>query len=243
MNITTLYNYFRQSPESTWIMQYPNAVDLYDFIIKNPIKKILNLGTGIGFSDAVIALAWKDKGVIDGEIDSIEQYEKCVKIANELIPEEFKKCINIHRVDAIATIIDQIPYQYFSVYEKLPDKEYDLIINDGPGPFVDVNGNFLELPNGTIHKLTLENKIKPGTFIIYDGRINSLNYIERFLCDCYYIIKVPTKGSDFFVLQRKDNEVIIRDDRKEAFIKKTIYFENHEKSETSNKENSFSSNK
>lgn len=240
MNIQTLFNHFSQTTEGTWIMQFPNAVDLYNFIKNHPIKKVLSLGTGVGFSDSVIALAWKDKGVENGEIDSIEQFDKCIKIANELIPEELKKYIKIQKQEPKIWTTDKIAYQYFSVYKELPDKDYDLIINDGPGPFVDEYGSFVEIPNGTIHKLTLEDKIKPGTFIIYDGRIPSLNLLERYFDSCYYLVNVPKNGSDFFVLERKNTPGIIKDVRYEAFLENTTYFKNEEESK---QKNSISSNK
>ena len=73
MNIAELYNQFRKHPEGTWIMQWPNAVELYDWIKNHSVKKILGLGTGIGLSDAIIALAMKDKGEENYHIDSVEQ--------------------------------------------------------------------------------------------------------------------------------------------------------------------------
>jgi hypothetical protein len=230
MNIQTLYRHYAQNPESAWIMRYDNALDLYKFIKENNIKRVLSLGTGVGYSDAVIALAWKDKGVEDGIIDSMEQYDKCIKLANEMIPEELKKYINIIKEEVTLWVSKEIPYQYFSVYKSLPDKEYDLIVNDGPAPFLDEQGNYVELPNGTIHKLTLEEKIKPGTFVIYDGRVSSLNLLERYFDTCYCVVKVPSPGSDFFLLERLNSPAKAIDTRYEAMKKQTLYFENHEQS-------------
>lgn len=228
MNLNPLYKHFKDSPESTWIMQFPNAVDLYNFIIKHPIKKVLALGTGIGFSDAVIALAFKEKKVEGAIIDSIEQFDKCIKLANELIPEDLKKYINIIKSEPEIWTTDKMPYQYFSIYKELPDKQYDLIINDGPGPFTDKYGNLVELPNGTIQKLTIEEKIKPDSFVIYDGRIPSLNLIERYLDSCYYLYRMPARGSDFFILQRKNTPAVVKDTRLQAFKDNTTYLKNHE---------------
>lgn len=139
MTLKSLYEYFKLNPESTWIMRWENAVNLYNFIKENNIHKVLDLGTGIGFSAAVAAMAFHDKGETDWHIDSVEQYDKCIKIANKLIPEEFLKGISIHKSEPEAIQIEGILYQYFSVYKELPEQPeggWDLICNDGPSPFL-----------------------------------------------------------------------------------------------------------
>lgn len=242
MNLNQLYKHFAQHQESTWIMQPYNAKRLYDFIMKNPIKRVLGLGTGIGLSDAVVALAWLHKGEKEGHLDSIEQYDKCIKLANELIPAELKAFITIIKSDPMVWETDKIPYQPMSIYKDpelmyevniggvlatQPKLAYDLIINDGPSPFMD-GENYLELPNGTIQKFTIEDKIKPGTKIIYDGRVTSLNMLERYLGNNYFLTFVPPRGEDFVVLEKKDAPLIIRDDKLVAMKQQTIYFKNHE---------------
>jgi len=139
MNLKNLYNSFARHPEGNWIMQPRNAQLLYQFVKQYPIKKVLDLGTGIGCSAAIIALALKEKGETDFHIDSIEQSDKCIKLANELIPEEFKKYITIHKADVVVWQTEKIPYQYFSIYKKLPEPPeggWDLLLQDGPGPFL-----------------------------------------------------------------------------------------------------------
>ena len=226
-----LYKSFLKSPESQWIMQWPNAVDLYNFILNNPIKRVLGLGTGVGLSDAVIALAWKTKGEKDGQLDTVEQYDKCIKLAKEMIPAELQTYIKFHKSEPEVWTTDKIPYQHFSVYKELPEQPeggWDLICNDGPSPFVDEKGNYADLPNGTIHKLTLEDKIRPGTLVIYDGRISSLQLLERYFDSCYLMVKVPQRGSDFNLLERKNCPVVVKDSKHEAMVNQTIYFKNHE---------------
>lgn len=223
-----LYTSFTKSPEASWIMSWSNAVDLYNFITQNPIKKVLGLGTGVGLSDAVIALAWKDKGEKEGKLITVEQYDKCIKLAKELIPKELQSYIEFFKTEPTIWANDKIPYLYFSIYKDLPEGEFDLIVNDGPGPFVDKNGYYVDLPNGTVHKLTLEDRIKPGTYIIYDGRISSINLLERYFDKCYYLCKVSKIGSDFFLLQRKSSPVEVSDVKYESMKNQTKYFNNHE---------------
>ena len=150
MKIESLYKLFKSHPESNYIMEYQNVVLLYKFIKNNPIKRILDLGTGLGLSASVCALALKDKGETDYHIDSLEQFDKCIKIADKLIPLELKEHITIHKSETKVWQHPKIPYQFFSNYETLPEGDYDLIINDGPCFWLE-GDTFVDLPNGTIN--------------------------------------------------------------------------------------------
>jgi hypothetical protein len=207
-------------------MKFPNARDLYNFVKERPeIKKVLDLGTGIGASVATIALAMQNResGSEGCHIDSIEQFDKCIKIASDLIPPELLSLITIHKVNAVAWQTDKISCQYFSVYSSLPESDYNLIINDGPAPFLQ-DGHYLELPNGTITKLLLEEKLKPGTFIAWDGRVTAIKLLERYFGDNFFLIKPACPGSDFNIIQRKDNPIAFRDERYETMKDNTTYF-------------------
>lgn len=207
-------------------MELPNAQGLYDFIKKNNVKKVLDLGTGIGASAAVMALAFKDKGVEDYHIDSIDQYDKCLRLANELIPEDLKKNTTFYKRDPVVWSSDEMPYQPLSVYDSLPEGDYDLIVNDGPAPFME-NGKYIDLPNGTIHKLNLENKLKSNTFVVYDGRISSLQLLERYFANNFLYVHIPPRGSDFSVLQRDESPLKIVDEKFESLNAQSSYFKNH----------------
>ncbi len=222
MTLQALYQQFLNHPESQWIMRPQNAELLYNYIKNHKIKKILELGCGIGAATSIMALAFKDKGETDYHIDSMEQFDKCIKIAEKMIPEEFKKNITIHKSDAIVWSSAEIPYYNFSIYETLPDGEYDLYLEDGPSPFMQEE-HYIDLPNGVIHKLTLDGKIKSGTQIIYDGRLESLKLLERYFSANYLLTYFSPQGN-FNVLERKDNELKLGNDRYEA-IKKLNYFE------------------
>jgi hypothetical protein len=205
-------------------MKWSNAEKLYNFIKENNVHRVLEFGLGIGCSTAVMALAFQDKGEQDWHIDTLEQYDKCIDLAKKLIPEELQKNITYIKADPIVWQTDKIPYQNFSVYKELPEINYDMLLNDGPSPFLEKD-SYIDLPNGTIHKLVLDGKLKPGTKVIYDGRKQSLIILERYLADNFYITRVPQKGDDFYILERKDNaEIVFRDDILEAMRRNTNYF-------------------
>ncbi len=227
MNVRNLYSHFAKHPEGAWIMIWPNALALYQFVMTHPVKRILDLGTGIGASSAVMALALKDKGATDVHIDTVDQFDKCIRIAKELIPDDLKQFITFHKATAKAWSSDTFPYQYFSLFDTLPAGDYDLIVNDGPGPFEE-NGSFIDLPNGTVHKMLLEEGIKPGTFIVFDGRVKALRSLERYFPSNFYVQLPKDKASDFNILIRKDNPMKL-DDEMLAYMNKANYKEEEKK--------------
>ena len=227
MNLNSLYMRFASHPEGSWIMIYENVKQLYNFILNNPIKKVLDLGCGIGCSASIIALALKDKGETDYHIDSIEQFDKCIKLANEIIPEELKKNITIHKSEVEIWQTDMIPYEYFSNYKTIPGWDYDFILNDGPAPFREKQ-NLIELPNGTIHKALIENNLKPKTIIACDGRIISLKLLERYFGYNFYLISpAQGPGGDFNVLERKDTPFKFEDMKLKSMEGSTYFGEKH----------------
>ena len=220
MSLKTLHDYFVGSPEGQWVMKRQNAHALYEFVKKHPVKRVLDLGTGIGCSAAVVALALKDKGETEYRIDSVEQFDKCIKIANELIPPELKDHITIYKSEAMVWQTDKIPHQSFSIFETLPEGDYDLIINDGPSPFME-GEHYIDLSNGTITKMLLEDKIKTGTYIAWDGRIVMLKTLERYFGDNFCLM--PAVNSDLNILERKDAPVSFKDELLER-MRHTTYF-------------------
>lgn len=222
MTLKTLYDLFQNHPEGHWIIQPPNPQLLYEFVKKHPIKRVLDLGTGIGCSTAIIALALKHKGETDWHIDTVDQFDKCIKIAKELIPKELQENITFHKAEAVIWQYDKIPHQTFSVYDKLPEGDYDLILNDGPSPWLE-NECYVELPNATIMELLLKGKIKKGCLIAWDGRLLAFGTLERYFSNNFYLFRPAQRNDDFNVLERKDNEVQFLDSRLEN-MKLSTYF-------------------
>ena len=222
MQLKNLYNHFASHKESQWIMKAPNAQALYQFVKEHKIKKVLDLGTGIGFSSAIIALALKDKGETDYHIDTVEQFDKCITIAKKMIPDELQKNITFHKSEAVVWQTDKIPYQVFSIYETLPEGDYDLICNDGPSPML-LDGHFIDLSNATITKMLLEDKLKAGTFVVWDGRFHMLAILERYFADNFYLARPAQRGDGLNILEKKDTPVIFKDSKLEA-MKQFTYF-------------------
>lgn len=233
MTLDNLYKIFSNHKEGQWVMQWHNAILLYRFIKNHPVKRILDLGTGIGVSTAICALALQDKGETDYHIDTVEQFDKCVNLAKELIPKELQEHITIHKSNTKVWSYDKIPYQFFSNYETLPEGEWGLIINDGPSFWRD-GDKLIDLPNGTVTEMLLQDKIKPGTFVAWDGRQSMLSILERFFGSeertesAFELYRPNQQGDDLNILRRLDNPVVCRDYKLKIMKEQSTFF-NEEK--------------
>jgi len=219
MNLNALYHSFLGQEGTHWIMKPQQAQALYHFVKDHNIKKVLELGTGVGLSTAVIALALKEKKTAYS-IDTVEQFEKCIDLAKKYIPSELQEGITFHRVDPVLWDLPELVGQSFMNFKELPEPPeggWDVIIVDGPGPFM-VDGNIVEVPNGDVLRLHMEGKINKGTLIYFDGRLTALSLLERFFGHNFWILD-ETKNQRANIIERKDNKVECKDARKEAYIK------------------------
>ena len=223
MKLQSIYSYFANHPEADWIIDWPKARLLYNYVKEHPVKKILDLGTGIGATAAIFALAMKNKGEENYEIHTVEQFQKCYDLAQKLIPDELKEHTKFYLASPIVWNEERIPYQYFSIFEKLPDFEPDLILVDGPGPWADEEGHYIDLPNGDVMKMLLEGKLKKGQLIAWDGRIQAGKLLERFFSENFYLA-FSGEGTNFRILEVKDPEAKFLDDMFEGIKMGSNYF-------------------
>lgn len=189
MTLQELWQSFKKHKEGTWILGYDDAQRLYGIIKKIKPKSILDLGGGIGCSASIMALALKDIerepfDVIKPHITSIEQFEKCVKLAHELIPADLKEYITVEHHPQVVKQYDEVPYKYFTTFKDLPLKHYDLVIIDGPGPHYEVrNGKEyqIKLPNGDF--VDLIPHLEQGAFVYLDQRVTTREVIGNYFSE------------------------------------------------------------
>lgn len=165
-----------QGAESNWIISFEDCVKLDKIIKKYKVKNILELGTGIGSS----ALSMAYSLPADGHIDTVEQFEKCIKRAQQIIPSEYKKKIKFYHSDV--EIFQPFKYLNTLSYKELPKGDWDLIVIDGPS--FKMEGDYLitSLPRGDIIRL-IEN-LKDKTFIYIDGSLVTRKLLKRFYSHC-----------------------------------------------------------
>lgn len=215
ISLKALYASYAQHPEGRWILKPDSAQVIYSFIKKNDVKNVLELGSGIGLSTAIISLALKEKKV-DHRIVTVEQFEKCHKLAQELMPEELRQGVEFKLSEPVVWEHPEIAATPLSIFKELPEGEFDLIIVDGPGPWRDEKGRLIEVPNGDVLKLHSEGKLKSGTKVYFDGRLAALGILERFYGDNFYLLEEASKRN---VLERKDNPLKLEDYRIEHYLK------------------------
>lgn len=219
-----LYAIFENSQESKWILGEDEALGLYRLIKNLKPKNILELGSGIGASTAIMALALGD----ECKITSIEQYEKCVKVAKELIPQNLQRKINFIRSDTYAFQNNKISkYLYFSGYKyiNLIRGPFDLVLIDGPGAWLEGN-ELVALQNGDI--INLLPNLSSTCKVYVDGRESTVSFIKRFLS---LYLKLVLKNDKYAVFERTEKPILNLDnleifDIKLERRKKTLYFKN-----------------
>jgi len=208
--VRDLHEKFAKHKEGFWIVYWSFAQMLYQVIRENKFKSVLDLGTGIGASAAIMALALEKNGK-PYHIDTLELSSKCLTIAKELIPENLQKNITFHKAEPLVWNTDTIPYQNFSTYKEIPKGDYDLIVNDGPGPYRDgKEERMIDLDNGTINKMLIEGRLKSGTKIVFDKRVASLRLLERYYGENFYALE-SIKDYGFYMLERTEDPLHYED--------------------------------
>ena len=190
--IESLWLTFGKLDEGSWVLKPQEAILLHEKIKEFNPKQILELGTGIGCSTAIMAFSCPQ-----ARIYTVEQNQKCIDLAKKLIPTTLQERIYFRLSEPKVTRpINQInPFMMWSIYGDYDWIDYDFIFVDGPGPFtVNVQGNqvLAEQPNGDI--LFLLHKMKPGTIIYVDKRKHATILYDRHLCSTYNGEELIQKG-------------------------------------------------
>lgn len=211
MELKTLHEIFRSHPEGKWILGLEDAQRLYNLVKKLKPKKVLDLGTGIGCSASIIALALKDSGAVANgdlmkdyvaEIDSVEQFHKCWNIAKEIIPLDLQEYMSLSVCKPMIIEHQGIPHQKFSIFSELPMDDYDLVVIDGPGPWVSKHDGIetlIKQPNGDI--ILLLPRLKEGALIYLDERKDCEQLLMRYYRE-YLTVLNNTK--DYTLFMRSD---------------------------------------
>jgi hypothetical protein len=192
LGIRNLWQKFANHPEAKWIVSLNDAYNLARFAIEYKPKRVLDLGTGIGASAAIIKKAYSE-----ADVWSVEQFIKCCDIANELLKSENLE-VNVRHSEPTVFKVDGIRDE-MAGYSQLPEGNWDMVVIDGPGPF-EYEGQLINSATsacGDIFKLV--DKINPHGIVYVDGRQSTVNMIQRFLSP---YLRGIYKGDKFTVFQR-----------------------------------------
>lgn len=196
---------FQSSEHGNWIMKAGNIVNLHEKIKQFNPKHILELGTGIGCSTAVMAFTCPE-----ATIYTVEQNQKCIDIAKKLIPQTLQERIYFRKATPRVFIAPQVnPYVSWSMYDEFDWHDYDFILVDGCGPFktkTEVMGKkwetLAELPNGDV--LNLLPKLAEGTIVYIDGRKPTKNLYYRHLGN---YLEYVESSADYSIFRRTNKQL------------------------------------
>ena len=207
---------FQSSEHGQWIMKAGNIVKLHEKLKEFNPKHILELGTGIGCSSAVMAFSCPEASIY-----TVEQKQKCIDIAKKLIPKGLQERIYFRKADPQAVVVPQVnPFVSWSMFSDFDWHGYDFILVDAPSGWItklNINGKYWEtmadLPNGDV--INLLPKMSPGTIVYVDGRKPTTrlynrhlgNYLEKLEEDTGYAIYRRTNkqlNSDFSNYENQD---------------------------------------
>ena len=171
-----LFKLIKENYFDNYNIPYEDIYFNYNLVLKKKPNLILELGCGystITFASALSKLN-------HGKLISLEQNDfwlkKTFNICNKI--DYFSKSKSeIILSDAVWKKFEDLQ---LSFYEKLPECNPDIILVDGPNHKSVEGKNFMNLDfpvSGDV--LNLENKLKIGTIIIFDGRVKNLNLIEK----------------------------------------------------------------
>lgn len=198
LGMKQLWYKFKSQPGSDWIMGIDDAYNLNRLAVEYKPKRILDLGTGIGFSAAAV------KAILpESEVVTLEQFPHLIEQAKKLTESLGIKGIDFRHSDPYVYQMEEIPNQDFIGYKELPDGKWDMVILDGPGAFMDkgLMVNSATKPAGDIFRIV--NNINQGGLLYIDGRGLSTNLIQRFLEPQF---KLAYKTNNFTVLKRTQQQ-------------------------------------
>lgn len=110
--------------------EYSDYLALYDHVRKYRPNEILECGTGVSTIIMATALSENEKeDGIRGRITSMEDKEKWLKVAEELLPANLAPYVDL----VLSPLVEDGWYFFRGVrYSELPDRKYEFVFVDGP---------------------------------------------------------------------------------------------------------------
>ncbi len=189
-----LYNSFRNRRGGKWVLGYNDWKQLERIMHTYQPALILELGTGIGGSTACIARASQDAKIV-----TVEQFERCIRTAQSLIPKEYQSRIEFLQRNITIRQLPDIAYRYFLTYESLPHGKWDMVLVDGPGPILEKE-RLINLLG--VDLIALIPQLKNGCLVYIDGRRELVDIIKRFHNQYFDTLDDTNR----FVLLRRNSE-------------------------------------
>ncbi len=212
-----LYSVFRNSPHGTWICGFDDYQKLHQLLAELKPGRILELGTGIGAMTAIMAAA-----APEARVDTVEQFEKCIRIAKQLVPAQLQERITFHYAVPGVFRVEAIKHQTFQRYEKLPEGDFDLVVIDGPGPYLDGDEYLIDFPGGDFMQAIRQTK--PGAHFYIDGRKHMAGLMMRFFSRYLEVVSDNAKSTVLRRINHPGQYLKIFDLKRQHMLEETEYF-------------------
>jgi len=110
--------------------EYSDYLALYDHVRLHRPKEILECGTGVSTIIMAFALSENEKeDGIKGRITSMEDKEKWLNIAQDLLPADLAPYVDL----VLSPLVEDGWYFFRGIrYSELPDRKYEFVFVDGP---------------------------------------------------------------------------------------------------------------
>jgi len=129
----------------------------------------LELGTGTGKSTEILAR-------YSNQVITLEQDQKFIELAKQNIAPDLQGKIDFVLSDIAVYPINK--YLHGVGYVNLPLRNFDFILIDGPGKYLE-EGKEIKLPGGDLFRLLPY--LEAETLIYLDGRKFSMGFFKKFL--------------------------------------------------------------
>lgn len=190
---------FKQMPEARWTIAEDDIVRLYRLVRRLRPDHILEFGTGIGLSTAVMALAVRENG--SGRMTTLEQAPACLETARALIDPGLQERIEFILARPKAYQLPRVSRRlWWCGYDWDPDPaaRFDFVFLDGPAGWLE-GSELVSLDQGELFRLLPH--LAPGALVYVDGRRSTVKQVERYLS---FYLRLVERGSEHTIFARTD---------------------------------------
>ena len=206
--LETIWLKYKNNSEGSWVPTMPDILSLHEKLKQFQPKHILELGTGIGCSTEIMALTCPNTSIY-----TVEQSQKCIDIANLMIPERLKEQIyfKYSEVAVLKPFYEVNPFISFMAYSTPYDwRQYDFIYVDGPGPFMTNRTTkegqtwetLADLPLGDI--INMLNLLNEGTIIYLKRKNLTIKLYQRHLS---HYLETVEQTPGYTIFRRNDRPI------------------------------------
>jgi hypothetical protein len=207
VSLEELYQFYRVRPHSDCILNLENAQRLYELILEHQPRLAIDLGTGLGFSAAVMASAMQVIG--SGNIISIENDLAYQRQAVRHLPGSLRPYVRFHHRGLAPHQHLGEPWQCYSGVEESTPNPIDFVLLDGsPQSYGRLNSSTSATDvyfTPTCDIMHLQHGLRNGALVFIYGRVATVNALYKALDPRFTWVR-RAKVTDDYSLLRWDED-------------------------------------